>query len=320
MTTVVSLGIHIVDILGRPVTRIPDGQNVDLLEEIRITVAGTAAGTSVDLAKLGANVIAMGALGKDELGNFVISTMQKYGIETRYLRRKEGVQTSATMLPIRPNGERPALHVPGANGAFTLDDIDFDVIAKADVLHVGGTSLMPRFDGPPTVEVLRFAKSKGVTTTFDLVAIDRPDLLDLIEPCLPYIDYFMPGLDEARMMYKLHDRQDVIAFFLDRGAKHTVFKMGAEGSSIAYREKGQICEIRLPAYQVSVVDTTGCGDAYCAGFIVGLGLGWSLEEAGRLGTAAAALVATGLGSDAGIVDLDHTIAFMRSATPLPMTQ
>ncbi|MEJ5249284.1 MAG: sugar kinase [Caldilinea sp.] len=320
MTTVVSLGIHIVDILGRPVTRIPDGQNVDLLEEIRITVAGTAAGASVDLAKLGARVIAMGALGKDELGNFVVSTMQHYGIETRYLRRKEGVQTSATMLPIRPNGERPALHVPGANGALTLEDIDFDVIAEADVLHVGGTSLMPRFDGPPTVEVLKFAKSKGVTTTFDLVAIDRPDLLDLIEPCLPYIDYFMPGLDEARMMCKLHDRREVIAFFLERGAKHTVFKMGAEGSSIAYRENGEICEIRLPAYRVPVVDTTGCGDAYCAGFIVGLGMGWSLEEAGRLGSAAAALVATGLGSDAGIVDLEHTIAFMRSATPLPMTQ
>lgn len=320
MTTVVSLGIHIVDILGRPVTRIPDGQNVDLLEEIRITVAGTAAGASVDLAKLGARVIAMGALGKDELGNFIVSTMQHYGIETRYLRRKEGVQTSATMLPIRPNGERPALHVPGANGALTLEDIDFDVIAEADVLHVGGTSLMPRFDGPPTVEVLKFAKSKGVTTTFDLVAIDRPDLLDLIEPCLPYIDYFMPGLDEARMMCKLHDRREVIAFFLERGAKHTVFKMGAEGSSIAYRENGEIREIRLPAYRVPVVDTTGCGDAYCAGFIVGLGMGWSLEEAGRLGSAAAALVATGLGSDAGIVDLEHTIAFMRSATPLPMTQ
>jgi sugar/nucleoside kinase (ribokinase family) len=138
MTTVVSLGIHIVDILGRPVTRIPDGQNVDLLEEIRITVAGTAAGASVDLAKLGARVIAMGALGKDELGNFVVSTMQHYGIETRYLRRKEGVQTSATMLPIRPNGERPALHVPGANGALTLDDIDFDVIAEADwVIDLG---------------------------------------------------------------------------------------------------------------------------------------------------------------------------------------
>jgi sugar/nucleoside kinase (ribokinase family) len=319
MTTVVSLGIHIVDILGRPVTRIPDGQNVDLLEEIRITVAGTAAGTSIDLAKLGAHVIAMGALGKDELGNFIVNTMQSYGIDTRYLRRKDGVQTSATMLPIRPNGERPALHVPGANGALTLQDIDFDVIAGADVLHVGGTSLMPKFDGAPTVKVLKFAKSQGVTTTFDLVAIDRPDLLDLIEPCLPYIDYFMPGVDEARMMCKLDDRRGVIAYFLDRGAGHTVFKMGAEGSSIAWKEGGEIREIRLPAFQTPVVDTTGCGDAYCAGFIIGLGQGWSLEEAGRLGTAAAGLVAGGLGSDAGIVDLVQTVAFMRSATPLPFT-
>ena len=319
MTTVVSLGIHIVDILGRPVTRIPDGQNVALLEEIRITVAGTAAGTSVDLAKLGAHVIAMGALGKDELGNFIVNTMQHYGIDTRYLRRKDGVQTSATMLPIRPNGERPALHVPGANGALTLEDIDFDVIASADILHVGGTSLMPKFDGAPTVEVLKFAKSKGVTTTFDLVAIDRPDLLDLIAPCLPYIDYFMPGVDEARMMCKLDDRRAVIAYFLDRGAGHTVFKMGAEGSSIAWKEGGEIKEIRLPAFQVPVVDTTGCGDAYCAGFIVGLGAGWGLEEAGRLGTAAAGLVAGGLGSDAGIVDLAQTLAFMRTATPLPFS-
>ena len=208
--------------------------------------------------------------------------------------------------------------MPGANGALTLDDIDFDVIAGADILHVGGTSLMPKFDGAPTVEVLKFAKSKGVTTTFDLVAIDRPDLLDLIEPCLPYIDYFMPGLDEARMMCKLHARLDVIAFFLERGARHTVFKMGAEGSSIAWQEGGEIQEIRLPAFQVSVVDTTGCGDAYCAGFIFGLGQGWNLEEAGRLGTAAAGLVAGGLGSDAGIIDLAQTVNFMRSAVPLPL--
>ena len=314
MTTVASLGIHIVDILGRPVTAIPPGQNVDILEEIRITVAGTAAGTSIDMAKLGLDVMAMGALGKDELGNFVVNTMQSYGIDTARLRRKDGVQTSATMLPIRPNGDRPALHVPGANGELTWGDLDLDAIARADFLHMGGTSLMPKFDGEPTVRVLRYAKEHGVTTTFDLVAIDRPDLLELIEPCLPYIDYFMPGLDEARMMCKLDARQDVIDFFLDRGAGHTVFKMGVQGSSIASRDG----EIRLPALEVPVVDSTGCGDAYCAGFIAGLGMGWSVEEAGRLGTAAAGLVITGLGSDAGIVNLDETVAFMKAAKALPM--
>lgn len=316
MATVVSLGIHILDILGRYVTRIPEGQHVDLIEEIRITVAGTAAGTSVDLAKLGANVLAMGATGTDELGNFVHDTMNRYGIDTTNLVRKTGVQTSATMLPIRPNGARPALHVLGANAELCLDDINFDAIAKADFLHLGGTYLMAKLDGEPTRDILRFAKEHGVTTTLDMIALDRPDLLQVIEPCLPYVDYFMPGLEEAMMICKLKDRKDVINFFLDRGVGHTVFKMGGEGSSIC--AKG-MDEIRVPAYKVPVVDSTGCGDAYCAGFIVGLSMGWNLEQAGRLGSAAGSLVITGLGSDAGIVNLEKTIEFMNTAETAPMT-
>lgn len=317
MTKVVSLGIHILDILGRYVSRIPPGQHVDLLEEIRITVAGTAAGTSVDLAKLGADVYAMGALGKDEPGNFIIDTMKRYGIHTENLVRKDGVQTSCTMLPIRSNGERPALHVLGANAELSLEDINWDVIADADYLHLGGTYLMRRLDGPPTAEILKFAQEHGVITTHDMIALDRPDLLELIEPALPYMDYFMPGLEEARMICGLEDRQDVIRFFLDRGARHTVFKMGGQGSSIA---GPGMDEIRIPAYKMPVVDSTGCGDAYCAGFIVGLSKGWDLETAGRFASAASGLVITGLGSDAGIVDFDHTYQLMQTHETLPITE
>ncbi len=318
MVKVVSLGIQIVDILGRPVAVVPEGQNVALLDEIRITVAGTAAGTSVDLAKLGAKVFAMGAIGEDELGNFLLTTMQRYGIDTSCLKRKPGVQTSATMLPIRPNGERPALHVPGANGELVWEDLDLDVIAAADFLHMGGTSLLPKFDGEPTRRVLEFAKKSGVTTTFDLVAVQRPDLLGLIEPCLPYIDYFMPGFEEAIMMCGLTDRLDVIRFFLDRGTGHTIFKMGDQGSSVAYLDNGRLTEKRIPSFRVPVVDSTGCGDAYCAGFIIGISMGWDLEKSARLGSAAGGLVIQGLGSDAGIVDLDQTIKFMDSAVELPI--
>ena len=318
MPDVVSLGIHILDVLGRPVTRIPPKQDVDLIEEIRLTVAGTAAGTSVDLAKLGASVLAMGAVGEDAAGDFIVDTMGRYGIDTSGLTRKSGVQTSATMLPIRPNGERPALHVLGANAQLTEDDVDLDAIRGARHLHFGGTYLMPKLDGEPTARILRAAKAHGVTTTLDLIAIDRPDLLDVLAPALPYVDYFMPGLDEARMICGLTDRQDVIRFFLDRGVGYTVFKMGAEGSSIAGRDLDG--EIRIAAFETSVVDSTGCGDAYCAGFIVGLLQGWDVARAGRLGTAAAALVITGLGSDAGIVDLAQTIRFMETAAALPMTE
>ena len=319
MDTVVSMGIHIVDILGRPVSRIPEGQRLDLLKEIRITAAGTAAGTSVDMAKLGLQVIAMGAIGEDTLGDFLLAAMAKHGVDVSHLVRKSGIQTSATMLPIRPNGERPALHVTGANGEFTIDDVDFDLLAKAKVLHMGGTSLLPKLDGTPTRDILKFAKEHGLITTFDLVAIERPDLLDLIKPCLPYIDYFMPGLEEAEMMTGLTDRMEIVKYFLDNGAKNTVFKMGARGSSIAYYSGTKIEEIRIPVFKTTLIDTTGCGDAYCAGFITGLLHGFDLRKSGLLGAAAGSLVASGLGSDAGIVDLKSTLAYMESGEILPLT-
>ena len=320
MAEVVSLGIHILDVLGRPVTRIPPRQDVDLLEEIRLTVAGTAAGTSVDLAKLGVDVLAMGAIGEDAAGNFIVDTMNRYGIDTGGLVRKPGVQTSATMLPIRPNGERPALHVLGANAELTESDLDYNAIAAARHLHFGGTYLMPKLDGIGTGFVLKHAREHGVPVTLDLIAIDRPDLLEVLIPALPFVDYFMPGLDEARMICGLQDRREVIRFFLERGARRTVFKMGDEGSSIAWwGGDGEIEEVRVPAFAAEVVDSTGCGDAYCAGFIVGLLRGWDLIECARFGTAAAGLVISGLGSDAGIIDFEGTMRFMREAETLPMT-
>lgn len=275
MAKVVSLGIHILDILGRHVTRIPEGQHVDLIQEIRLTVAGTAAGTSVDLAKLGAEVYAMGAIGHDEMGNFVVDTMRRYGVNTDNLVRKVGVQTSATMLPIRPNGERPALHVLGANAELSLDDINWDAIAAADHLHFGGTYLLAKLDGEPTAQILKFAREHNTTTSLDMIALQRDDLLEVLEPALPHIDYFMPGLEEARMICGLQARKDIINFFLDKGVGHTVFKMGDQGSSIAAKDMD---EIRVPAYDVPVVDSTGCGDSYCAAFIVGLSHGWSLAK------------------------------------------
>jgi sugar/nucleoside kinase (ribokinase family) len=319
MPTVITLGVHILDVLGRHVETIPPGQNIDIIDEIRLTVAGTAAGSAVDLAKLGADVVTMGAIGKDEPGNFIVDTMNRYGINTDNLVRKDGVQTSCTMLPIRPNGERPALHVLGTNAELSLDDINWDAIKAADYLHFGGTYLLPKLDGEPMAEVLKFAKENNTVTTADILAVPHDDMLSIIEPSLPYIDYFMPGIEEAAMISGIDEdkTEDIINFFLDKGLKYAVFTMGGAGSMIGSRELDEW--IRVPAFKVPVVDSTGCGDAYCAGFIVGLTKGWSLDQCGLFGAAASAQVITGLGSDAGIVDFDQTYAFMQTAEKLPMS-
>jgi sugar/nucleoside kinase (ribokinase family) len=309
MTTVVSLGAHILDVLGRPVDAFPDGQQVAIVDEIRATAAGTAAGTSVDLAKLGAHVIAMGAIGDDELGELVAMLMGRHRVDTSRLARKPDTQTSASLLPIRRDGERLPVHCVGANAEFTLDDIDLDVVAQADFLHYGGAFTLHKLDGAPAAQLLQFARDHDVVTTMDMLGFRGPETLELLTPCLRSLDYLLPTLAQAQLLTGLESPSAVAAALLDRGVGAVVLKMDVEGSLLVTKDG----EERIPAYEVEVVDSTGCGDAYCAALIVGLSLGWDVREAALLGSAAGALVATGLGSDAGIVDLETTIDFMRTA-------
>ena len=315
MAEIVSIGVHILDVLGRHVSEIPPGQGIALFDEIRITAAGTAAGTSVDLAKLGCKVTAVGAVGNDEMGNILIGILDRHGVDTAQISRKDGVQTSGTILPIRPNGERPALHVIGSNATFCYDDVPEAIIAKADYVHVGGFYLMPKFDGPDTVRTLRLAKGSGAITTMDILGVQQENMAEKIAPCMPYLDYFMPNLEEGGMITGLSDPDEICNFFLDAGAKNVILKMGERGS-LLLSSTGE--RIRVPAFRVSVVDTTGCGDAWSAGFIAGLSMKMSVTKAAELGSACGSLVASGLGSDAGIIDLESTLAFIKATPTLPL--
>jgi sugar/nucleoside kinase (ribokinase family) len=117
------------------------------------------------------------------------------------------------------------------------------------------------------------------------------------------------------MITGLTDLDELCDFFLNAGAKHVVLKMGARGSLIKNKEG---MRLRIPAFKVDVVDTTGCGDAWTGGFVAGLSRGMNIEEAAVLGSACGSLVATGLGSDAGIIDFDATMKFAKTNPTLPL--
>ncbi len=138
----IALGVHVVDVLVRPVETIPEGQGGALVEEIRITPAGTAGGTAVTLAKLGATVRSAGAVGSDALGDVMLELLARYNVDPSLLVRRDGVQTSASVLPIRPDGSRPAFHVVGANAAYNGADAPWDAIADATHLHLGAPEFM----------------------------------------------------------------------------------------------------------------------------------------------------------------------------------
>jgi sugar/nucleoside kinase (ribokinase family) len=301
------VGLYILDILGRPITRIPERGNVEFIEEIKLTVAGTAGGVVVNTAKLGLKSLAVGAVGNDEKADFVIGAMGKLGIDTSAMQRLDGVPTSATILNVRPNGDRPALHVRGASDHFDVAPATYEQEFDAPIVHLGGTGLMKRLDGEPSRILLQEAKKRGRTVTFDLIAATA-ETIKIVAPLLPFIDYFMPSIEEAKDMSGQGTPEDCARFYLDQGATCCVFTLGAEGAFYAHKDGTRL---QVPAYDITVVDTTGCGDACDAGFITALHRKMDPEQSVRFAQAAAALVATGLGSDAGIVSFDETLEQMK---------
>jgi sugar/nucleoside kinase (ribokinase family) len=216
------------------------------------------------------------------------------------------VQTSATILPIRPNGDRPALHVIGANGTYTIDDVPWEEIESAGYLHVGG----PEFLGPENAtEILRRARDAGTVTTSDILADGWPELLDMLAPAMEHVDYLFPNEDQAVKLTSVDDPLDAARALLDRGVGCVAMTRGAGGSAIVTADGVEL----VPAFEVDVVDTTGCGDAFCAGVIVARCAGWSIDRAAALGNASGALTARGLGSDAGARDLAEALRFLEHA-------
>jgi sugar/nucleoside kinase (ribokinase family) len=296
--TVIAMGVHVVDVLARPVEAIPEGQGGQLVDEIRITPAGTAGGTAVTLAKLGARVRSAGAIGTDALGDVLLELLGRYGIDTSLLVGRDEVQTSASVLPIRPDGSRPAFHVIGANATYTSADAPWDEIAAATHLHLGAPEFM---GGDEAAKILSFARRHGVVTSADILAPGEQaaQILDWIAPAFEHLDYLLPNEEQV---LALSGESDLVAgcqALLRRGIGCVAATCGGDGAVVVDSGGAE----RVPAFAIEVVDTTGCGDSFSAGFLRALALGRSRHDAAILGCAAAALVAQGLGTDYGQFEL-----------------
>ncbi|MEV7397142.1 sugar kinase [Aeromicrobium sp. NPDC092404] len=303
--TVIAMGVHVLDVLVRPVEEIPEGQGGQLVEQIKMTAAGSAGGTALTLAKLGATVRSAGAIGADPIGDLLVTLLERGGVDASLLVRREGEQTSSSVLPIRPDGSRPAFHVIGANGTYGPDDVPWDAIASASHLHLGGPEFM---GGEAAARILSFAREHGVVTSADFLAPGEPGLLEWIAPALPHLDHVLPNDEQVLGFTGTTTLAEGCRALIGLGAGCVAATAGADGALVV----DGTSETVVPAFAVEVVDTTGCGDAFSAGFLRGLSLGRTPAEAAELGCAAAALVAGGLGSDHGDFDLDAALDLTRN--------
>jgi sugar/nucleoside kinase (ribokinase family) len=305
---IVCLGIMVADMVGRPVRSIPDAGRLALVDEMGLYTGGCAINVATTLARLGLPVEVIGKVGTDPLGDFLVNALRERGIGSRGVKRATEVGTSSTMIMVDERGERRYIHCIGANANLCLEDVDTAMIEGASILHVAGALVMPGIDGQPTADLLKQAKSAGVITFMDTVW-DDTGRWSRLETCLPYLDAFVPTIEEAQAITGLDEPRAVGQKLLDSGVGIVGLKMAGQGC-LVMDQSGEI--IRLSAHEVEVIDTTGAGDAFAAGFIAGVLYGWSLERTAQFANVVGALCVTGVGAAGGVRSFDETVAFMEN--------
>ncbi len=291
-----------------------------------ISTGGAVSNTGLALHKLGVSTRLMGKVGDDLLGQTVRQIVAAHGGDLADGMVVDGAaHTSYTIIVNPPGVDRTFLHFPGANDTFSADDVRYDVVARARLFHFGYPPLLKltfQDGGAQLVTIFRRVKGMGITTSLDMTLPDpasaagRADWVAILRAVMPYVDVFLPSIEEALYMlrretYEALSRQEGQGSFLPlvtpallselgrellaMGGRVVGFKLGERGLYVRTAGRAAIegmgaarppdatawadRELWAPCFRVEVAGTTGAGDATIAGFLAGLLRDLSPEEA-----------------------------------------
>ena len=239
---------------------------------------GSACNTVVGIGKLGGTARFVGKCGSGAMGEFFKNDLKRQNVEAMLLR--SGSPTGRVLTIITPDAQRSMFTFLGASAETKPQDIAQDLFTNAAIVHIEGYLL---FNPELILEVLKKAKSAGARVSLDLASFNvvkesHAQLQHIVES---YVDILIANEDEA-LAYTGHKDEARAIRALAADAEIAVLKVGERGSFIACGD--QIAPIQ-PKTGAPIIDTTGAGDLWAAGFLYGLVNGYTLEKCGELGSA-----------------------------------
>lgn len=311
MSRIACVGILVADVIVEPVNSYPGKGVLEKVNSITVHNGGNAMTASINIKKLGVNTSIIGMVGNDMFGDFLKKRLDSANVDTRGLKVSDNTQTSASVLMIDKAGERSFFHCVGTNAVFSHNDIDYSIIRECDIVFVTGTFLLTHFDGVETMEFLKKCKKMGKVTMLDVCWDSKGQWGELLDMSMPYIDYFMPSIDEAKCIAGKDNPDDIADVFFSKGATNVIIKLGSEGSY--FRKCTDTSGRVYKSFKVSnVVDTTGAGDSFCSGFVAAYSKGMDIDSCMEFANAVGALSVMEKGATTGTKSFDETIKFIKS--------
>lgn len=310
MMKVACVGILVADAIVERVSEYPDKGVMVPVNSISMCNGGNAMTASINLRKLGTESYIIGMIGKDIFGDYLKRKLIDTNVDISGLKINDSVQTSVSIQMIDESGERSYFHAKGTNAVFSEKDIDYSIIEKCDLVFVTGSFLMDTFDGAETMNLLKKCKEMGKTTFLDVCYDASGRWGSLLDMSMPYIDYLMPSIDEAKCIAGKDNPDDIADVFISKGVKNVIIKLGEKGSYLRNKdeEKGKIF---APFYVKNPVDTVGAGDSFCSGFLSAFSRGKSLFECMITGNAVGSQCVSSQGATNGIKTYEETINFIK---------
>ena len=289
---VIGFGALNVDKLFR-VNRLAKAEEESFIEDYAEACGGSAANTAVGLARLGCKVGFIGKVGCDKEGDLLIQDFCTEGVNTAGVVRAEQGKSGSVLGFVDKKGARALYIDSGVNDTITLEEVKIRYASQAQFLHltsfVGEKSLQ-------TQKKLLDAIPDGVKVSFDPGALYARKGFANLEPILKKTHILMPNALELALLTGEINYCKSADFMIGRGVKIVAVKLGGDGCYVTDGRERHL----IDALNVKVVDTTGAGDAFCAGFLYGLLKDKSLYECGRLGNFLASRCVMKMGARAGL--------------------
>jgi sugar/nucleoside kinase (ribokinase family) len=293
---ILCVGQLVADIVLRPVERLPYPGRTEPVEELDLLSGGCAANTAAVLAKLGVETRLAALIGQDSFGDAALADQRKAGVNVDAVRREAEWPTSVAIVLVDGAGQRSFYYRAGGCEKLANHHVADGILKAARIVHVGGAMKMLNLD---LAELMGRAKSFGCVTSLDTDWDIYGNWMRKLEGALPKIDYLITNEEEAAMLAGKEDPREAARTLLTYGPKAVAVKRGERGAMLATKDGLS----DFAAYRVNVLDTTCAGDAFAAGFLLGVSLGRPLEESVRLGNAAGALCTTQI-SHRGVTSLE----------------
>ena len=281
-------------------------------------IGSSSAITACGAARLGLRTAFVGVVGEDAFGRFIVDALDAVGIDMSGCRIDPDVPTGATVVRTR-GSERTSLTALGAIDRLTADDIPRELLEASRHLHVGSTYIQEALSAE-LPELFQEARALGLTTSFDSQWDMTETWDDRIDPLLRAADMFLPNLEEARRITRKIAAPAAASELVRRavqgrepGRPFTLaVKQGAAGA-VAMHGTWEYEVVEAAVLPVEVVDTTGAGDSFDAGFLYGILADWPLRDALELGVACGSLSCTGIGGTAAQPTIEQARAALTAA-------